>query len=82
MSDEHAWPLPWYLRAYHRVGYFSKPPADLATWDIVIWDTQQGELPAVLLGERTVEYAGLRPGVLLIVSIAPGVWDATFPPLP
>ncbi len=82
VSPEHAWPLPWYLRGYRKVGYFSDPPPDVASRDIVIWDSQVAEVPASLFENRIVEYVGLRPGVLLTVSIAQDVWEAVFPPTP
>ncbi len=83
VSDEHAWPLPWYLRRQPQVGYIDDiPPTNLADWDVVVWDSQHGELPPELGPPRMVEFVGLRPNVVLTISIAPAVWEATFPPLP
>jgi len=81
VSAEHAWPLPWYLRNATQVGYFAQPPADLANWDMVIWDSQMGD-PPLELGDGTVfEFYGLRPGVLLHCFIDQSVWETLFPPL-
>ena len=82
VSAEHAWPLPWYLRDHDNVGYFDAAPESLTQFDLIIWDPQVGELPATAATQRTIEYVGLRPNVLLVVAIVPAVWEASFPPLP
>jgi hypothetical protein len=82
VSHEYAWPLPWYWRDREAVGYFTAAPPDPPAWDVVVWDSQLGELPAAWSADRVVDYVGLRPNVLLEVGIAQAVWDQAFPPAP
>jgi len=42
------WPLPWYLRAFPRVGYYEQVPTDAEADVIVVSTAQQSELEAVL----------------------------------
>ena len=70
VSPAHAWPLPWYWRNHSHTGYFSSAPADLDGWDVVVWDSQLGEIPSVVAIDRRLEYHGLRPNVLLQVAVA------------
>lgn len=74
--DADYWPLPWYLRRYHRVGYWTHPP-ESPDADVVITDTglrsymqQHGG------GERyQFEFHALRPNVNLHVYIDKGLWE-------
>ena len=60
ISPDHAWPLPWYWRERALTGYFSTPPANLAAYDFVLFDSRlDTPLPA------TVTAFGLRPNVVL-----------------
>ena len=60
ISPDHAWPLPWYLRDRPAVGYFTTPPANLAAYDLVLFDSRLDTgLPA------SVAVFGLRPNVIL-----------------
>jgi len=73
------WPLPWYLRRMTRVGYWTDALAAapaLAQAPVVIASPQNAEAVADALGDRVQqEYFGLRPGVLLSVSIERSLWD-------
>lgn len=82
ISPENAWPLPWYLRTHVAVGFFAEADASATwlDWDVMVWDSQFGPPPAALTAPgRVVEFAGLRPNVLLTVSIAGPVWARAFP---
>jgi uncharacterized protein (TIGR03663 family) len=81
ISPEHAWPLPWYLRAHPQIGYFDQAPASLHDWDIVIWDNQLGDAPPTLSEFPVAEIHGLRPNVLLFTFIQSEPWERVFPPL-
>ncbi len=60
VSPDHAWPLPWYLRDRVATGYFTTTPANLAAYDLVLFDSR---LPA---GPPVAATAfGLRPDILL-----------------
>ncbi|MCK4764530.1 MAG: TIGR03663 family protein [Candidatus Aminicenantes bacterium] len=73
------WPLPWYLRAFKRVGYWREPaPAlPLAGVPLIVASVDKDEkIRANLPDSYQVEYYGLRPGVLLIVYIRADIWEA------
>ncbi len=77
-SDEH-WPLPWYLRRYTRVGYWTSPeqvPAALDPVLVVVAPEVLEAMQARLGADWTVEYYGLRPGALLALCIRPDAWEA------
>jgi len=68
---ENCWPLPWYLRGFERVGYYSTGVPDDADADVIIVSTKwQGSLDARIHGEYDVTTYGLRrdEGVLLYVQ--------------
>jgi hypothetical protein len=82
---ENYWPLPWYLRRFHRVGYW----LDAASWRRA---AAQGPPPAVLIFAAELQPAvdaelhaayngqmlcGLRPpGSLVLVYVRDDVWKA------
>ena len=60
VSPDHAWPLPWYWRDRASTGYFATPPANLSSYDLVLFDSRfDSPLPA------SVTAFGLRPNVVL-----------------
>lgn len=64
-SPDYAWPLPWYLRNWKRVGYFTETPA-LISYDIVLADSRLTDQNfARVLHGQPAEPHGLRPNVLL-----------------
>lgn len=70
------WPLPWYLRGYAKVGYFTQPPKNLETADMVIASTRFAPALQESLGEAFhAETGALRPGTLLGVFIKSALWD-------
>lgn len=62
VSPDHAWPLPWYLRARPSVGYFATPPENLATYDLALLDSRLAPTPSI---PADTPAFGLRPHVLL-----------------
>jgi uncharacterized protein (TIGR03663 family) len=66
------WPLPWYLRKYKRVGYWTQVadiPADL-TPEVVITSADQGDVADERFGHgKRASFFGIRPGVLLNVFV-------------
>jgi uncharacterized protein (TIGR03663 family) len=75
---DQTWPLPWYLRRFTRVGYWTAPgPESLADEPAVIIATPEidSALPADLLRHYVTEYYGLRPEVLLAVHIRTSLWE-------
>jgi len=76
-SDE-TWPLPWYLRRYGRVGYWTSAetagdPGDAA---LVIASAANVEKVAMALGDRYQQsFYGLRPEVVLALFVRRDLWD-------
>ncbi len=75
---DEAWPLPWYLRGFGKVGYwqeveeagpFSDVPLIVSSMDKV------GRLELHLRDKYQSEYFGLRPEVLLALHIRKDLWD-------
>jgi len=72
------WPLPWYLRDFTRVGYWTgaREAEPLAGTPVIITAQDHAAAVEAVLGDRYVsEFYGLRPDVLLTVSIDAGLWD-------
>lgn len=69
------WPLPWYLRAYSQVGYWTRV-ADIPESfrpAIVIAAADQGDAADERFGkDKRASFYGIRPGVLLNVFVPAG----------
>lgn len=75
------WPLPWYLRKFDHVGYWTALPGDandpLYTAGVIVAAPRVAqELAGRLRGEYHSETHALRPRVLLTVFIRKDLWDA------
>jgi uncharacterized protein (TIGR03663 family) len=72
------WPLPWYLRRLTRVGYWSVA-ADAGRLDevpVIVASQENAGAVSAALGDRYVsEFYGLRPDVLLTLSIERSLWS-------
>jgi predicted membrane-bound mannosyltransferase len=72
------WPLPWCLRRFGRVGYWTSAdeagrPGEAA---VIITDTEQaGRLESILNPSFQSEYYELRPSVFLLLHIRGDLWD-------
>lgn len=73
--DGDYWPLPWYLRRYERVGYWTQFPAQPDAPMIIAEPALQEQLAETLQSEYLVEYHALRPSVLLLTYIRQDLWD-------
>lgn len=66
------WPLPWYLRAYRNVGYWTKVeeiPAEFAP-AVLIVAADQGDVAEMRFGKgKRAAFYGIRPGTLLNLFI-------------
>ncbi|HEY1876124.1 MAG TPA: hypothetical protein VGG66_01600, partial [Rhizomicrobium sp.] len=60
------WPLPWYLRHFHKVGYW-QPGQQVEEADYVITSGQASEQYADRLRNFRPEFFGERPGVLILL---------------
>jgi predicted membrane-bound mannosyltransferase len=76
ISPENYWPLPWYLRAYERVGYWDQVPASPDAPVIVASPAIQADLDAKLRDRYQQETFGLRPGANLVLYVKRDLWDA------
>lgn len=69
------WPLPWYLRAFDRIGYWQTPPADLAQLPVVIAMPETTDAVMQQLEHTHVALPrGLRAGVPVYVFVKNGIW--------
>jgi uncharacterized protein (TIGR03663 family) len=75
------WPLPWSLRRFERVGYWTdgqawRAAASFEDAPVVIASRDQAERIQPLIQSRyQAEYYGLRPDVLLMIFIRNDLWD-------
>jgi uncharacterized protein (TIGR03663 family) len=75
---DEAWPLPWYLRGFGRVGYWQEAEAagSLADVPVVISSIDKTDnIFATLQETHQGEFFGLRPEVLLSVHIRKDLWE-------
>jgi len=69
------WPLPWYLRAFEKTGYWSEPPPELAAMPVVFVMPETQEAVLRMLADSHVALPrGLRPDVPLIVYLRNDIW--------
>jgi hypothetical protein len=69
------WPMPYYLRKLHQVGYWDGIPAAPDAPVIVVSSEIQERLEPLLRDRYHTEFHGLRPGVLLVLNIRQDLWD-------
>lgn len=75
MPGSDFWPMPWYLRAFDKVGYWTEL-IDAPDAPVIIADSGfQGNLEKRLKRKYHAEYYGLRPGVNLLVYIEERLWE-------
>ncbi len=75
---DETWPLPWSLRTFPNVGYWTDPAGakDLGAASVVVASAGFEDAVAGTLGERfAVEHFGLRPEVPLAVFIRRDLWE-------
>jgi uncharacterized protein (TIGR03663 family) len=61
------WPLPWYLRDYHRVGYYGQPSPTSSSLVIINTTQEPQVLPTIQDRYTRVDSYPLRPGVVLVL---------------
>jgi uncharacterized protein (TIGR03663 family) len=70
------WPLPWYLRSFEKTGYWNEPPADLATFPLVLAMPETETAVKQALAATHVELPrGLRANVPVILHVRNDVWE-------
>lgn len=65
--SSEVWPLPWYLRGLHGVGYWTEPPADCDGAVVIVGADQADLVRSRLTGSYEESFLGLRPGFVVIV---------------
>ena len=79
IADPHLiWPLPWYLREFKRVGYWTETEeaGTIEGTPVIISSIEQTERMGPLIRDRYLsEFYGLRNEVLLSVHIRLDLWD-------
>ncbi|MDA1065304.1 MAG: TIGR03663 family protein [Verrucomicrobia bacterium] len=73
------WPLPWYLRDYPRIGYWSELPSNSAAPIKILSFSGEEEVPEFDEDKFISELRGLREGVFLLMFIEKGLWERQFP---
>ncbi len=73
VGDDY-WPLPWYLRHYDQVGYWTSPPESLERLPLVL---ATADLTTVLASTHIPVPRGLRTDSPLIVWVRTDFWDAS-----
>jgi hypothetical protein len=69
------WPLPFYLRRYHNVGYPANP-SDAGDVPVMVSPMDLDEaLQQKLKADYVAEIHRLRPGVFLVLRVERSVWD-------
>ena len=77
-TPEEAWPLPWYLRGFSRVGYWqaSGEAGELQSVPVIIASIDKIKKPGFdLQDSHQTEFYGLRPEVLLALHIRKDLWE-------
>ncbi len=80
-SPYETWPLPWYLRAFGRVGYWTsaEEAGEIGRPALIVTSAEEAvHLEAILNTMYRSEFYGLRPGVLLALHIRDDIWDSVF----
>jgi predicted membrane-bound mannosyltransferase len=75
--DEYYWPLPWYLRWFPKVGYWTEVPPDPVA-PVVIASPQFDQELERRLGSthQMTGYLGLRPTVVFGIWVQKDLWQA------
>ncbi len=70
------WPLNWYLRSFHEIGYWPTPPDNLKSRTLVFAMPDAGGAVTTLLAETHMSIPrGLRAGVPMQMFVRNDVWN-------
>lgn len=70
------WPLPWYLRAFEKTGYWKEPPPDLEKFPFVCAMPESSDAVVARIGEtHFLVPRGLRAGVPLHLFVRNDIWE-------
>jgi len=69
------WPLPWYLRAFEKTGYWKEPPPDLERFPLVCVMPESSDAVVARIGGTHVSLPrGLRAGVPVQLFVRNDIW--------
>ncbi len=69
------WPLPWYLRSFEKIGYWSVPPEGLETYPLVfVLPESEDRVTAQLEKSHVPLPRGLRAGVPVQLFLRSDIW--------
>jgi hypothetical protein len=75
--DAYYWPLPWYLRDFQRVGYWTRLPGDPGAPVVISSPRFDAALTEELDPTHLMTgYYGVRPNVLAQLWVRMDVWEA------
>lgn len=75
-ADSYYWPLPWYLRRFPNVGYWTRMPEDVEAPIVLASPKFDKELARRLSATHQMTgYYGLRPMVLFEVWVQRSLWQ-------
>ena len=75
IDDRNIWPMPFYLRGFTNVGYYTALPDEPDAALIITSPDLAAALEARLKGAYAgAQYFGLRPDVMLVVYIHDDLW--------
>lgn len=70
------WPLPWYLRSFEKIGYWTEPPQNIASMPVVFAMPETAAATSVLLETTHISLPrGLRSGVPIQVFLRNDLWE-------
>ena len=69
------WPMPYYLRKFDQIGYWSEVPANPDAPVMVVSADLQERLEPQLRDAYHAAFYGLRPDVLLLLYVRQDLWD-------
>lgn len=76
-ADAYYWPLPWYLRKFPHVGYWTEVPPDPRAPVVIASPAFEDQLAETLEDDYVMTgYYGLRPKVMLEMWVQFDLWKA------
>lgn len=73
--DQYYWPLPWHLRRFQNIGYYTQIPSELTAPVILASPEFDEELQKKLNKDHVMAgFFGIRPGVFLEIWVKDDLW--------
>ncbi len=76
-NDPNYWPLPWYLRRFRHVGYWTDMPTDPAAPIVIASPEYDARLTSCLESTHLMTgYYAIRPNVMAMLWVRMDLWEA------